>query len=119
MGIEELKQEILGRVKDSFLISGNEHDEYIKTLTSNAFEEFLIITGANEVDRRFLFVIEGVVSKRYVRRGSEGLKSENIEGYRVDYKDSEDDFKEYHSLLKTTYNLQVGEGRRGKIEVLR
>lgn len=119
MDKEEVIEEVLVRVKDTYTLEGEEQDRYIKTLTSNAFEEYKIITGADEVKTKFLFIIESVVNKRFVRRGSEGLDSENVDGYRLNYRNSEDDFKEFYVLMRTEYNLKVGEGRRGFVRVIR
>lgn len=115
---DKVLEEILRRVKDTFLLEDVGQDAYINKLTSNAFDEFLLITGADSVSDRYIFVIEGVVEKRYVRRGSEGYTSENSDGYSVTYRtDTFGDFEEYRRLLSIEYNLQDGNERPNKVGV--
>lgn len=104
----EIIKEIIERVKDTYMIEGESQDKYINKLTANALDEFSLLTGADTVNAKYLFIIEGVVSKRYVRRGSEGLKSESTDGYRVDYKDSVYDFEDYLDILRLEYDIKLG-----------
>lgn len=104
-------EEVLERVKDTYTIKGTGQDNYINKLTSNAFDEFSILTGSEDIKAKYLFIIEGVVSKRYNRRGSEGLTSENVDGYSVNYqsnmyKELQGDFSEYLTLLEVEYNIK-------------
>lgn len=94
-----VQEAVLERVKVTFNIADNLQDKYIKQLTSNAFDEFSLITGVSVVEERFLFVIEGVVNKRYARRGSQGIQSEKSSGLWVTYKEDGSDFDEYTSIL--------------------
>lgn len=99
----DIVTEVVDRVKEAQGISGNEQDKYIKQLTSSALDEFRVITETEEVEERYIFVIEGVVLKRYVRRGSEGLESEKTSGVWMVYGEDRRDFEEYLPLLALTY----------------
>lgn len=103
MGYISIDEEVVERVKEAQGITGNSQDKYIKQLTSSAIDEFKIITDAEEVEDRYLFVIEGVVKKRYVRRGSEGIESEKTSGVWMVYGEDRRDFEEYLPLLALNY----------------
>ncbi|MDL4842833.1 phage head-tail connector protein [Aquibacillus rhizosphaerae] len=45
------------------------------------------------------FIVEEMTINRYNRIGSEGMKSESVEGHSVSF--NEDDFKPYLSILET------------------
>lgn len=97
---EEVKKKVLERVKVIHDIKGNEQDLYINQLTSNAVDEYYILADVEEVDERLLFVIEGVVNKRYIRRGDDGVESIKSSHVWITYPEDRDDFKEYENIIK-------------------
>ena len=97
---EEVKEKVLDRVKVTHDIKGNEQDLYINQLTSNAVDEYYILADVEEVDERLLFVIEGVVNKRYIRRGDDGVESIKSSHVWITYPEDRNDFKEYEDIIK-------------------
>ncbi|TYS87575.1 phage head-tail connector protein [Rossellomorea aquimaris] len=55
--------------------------------------------GLPGIPEELMFIVEELVVNRYNKIGSEGMKSESIEGRSVTF--TEDDFKPYHSILGT------------------
>jgi len=97
---DEVKKEILERIKVIHSIQGNEQDSYIKQLTSNAIDEFLIIADVEGVEEKYLFIIEAVVNKRYIRRGDEGIESVKSTSVWITYSEDKGDFEEYKHLFE-------------------
>jgi hypothetical protein len=55
--------------------------------------------GKTEIPQELMFIVEELVVNRYNKIGSEGMKSESVEGRSVSF--TEDDFKPYQSILET------------------
>ncbi|WP_034757890.1 phage head-tail connector protein [Rossellomorea vietnamensis] len=55
--------------------------------------------GLVAIPEELMFIVEELVINRYNKIGSEGMKSESIEGRSVSF--TEDDFAPYLSILKT------------------
>ena len=100
-----VQEAVLERVKVEYGVEDALDDLKIKNYISNAFDEYCHITGDIEVKETYLYVIEGVVKKRYVKSGDEGLVSANSDGYSVNY-DSVDDFAQYYPRLSVDYRLR-------------
>lgn len=111
---DDVKKKVLDRVKVIHDIKGNEQDLYINQLTSNAVDEYYILADVSEVDERLLFVIEGVVNKRYIRRGDDGVESIKSASANVwiTYPDDKGDFEEYKHLIE---RIHVKSGRRVRV----
>lgn len=45
------------------------------------------------------YVVEEIVIRRYNRIGSEGMKSESVEGHKVDFYDLKDEFIPYQEII--------------------
>lgn len=118
MDKKAVQDEVLECVKETFEIGDNLQDKYIKQLTSNTFDEFRVLTGSETIKKELLFVIEGVVNKRYVRRGSDGIESEKSSGLWITYKDDQTDFEEYKGILSVVYSLKDN-GTRKRAKVVR
>lgn len=55
--------------------------------------------GLTAIPEELMFIVEELVVNRYNKIGSEGMKSESIEGRSVSF--TEDDFKPYQAILET------------------
>jgi Phage gp6-like head-tail connector protein len=55
--------------------------------------------GLTAIPEELVFIVEELVVNRYNKIGSEGMKSESIEGRAVSF--TEDDFKAYQTILET------------------
>lgn len=113
---EDVKKEILEKVKVIHDIKGNEQDTYINQLTSNAVDEYYILADVTEVDERLLFVIEGVVNKRFIRRGDDGKTSIKSSNVWITYPEDKGDFEEYKHIIE---QVHVKRGRRVRVVSIR
>jgi hypothetical protein len=55
--------------------------------------------GLTAIPEELMFIVEELVVNRYNKIGSEGMKSESVEGRSVSF--TEDDFAPYLSILET------------------
>lgn len=76
------------------------------------------LVGTTEIDKKYHFIIENVVYKLYGRKGSEGVKTENVDGYSVTYEDWDDMFKPYRKILDKDFGLDGSLARKGKVKFL-
>lgn len=106
----------LARLKRRLGIVDTKQDDLLNDLIEDAEAEFKALTNANEVTDKYTFIIRAVVLKRYNRKGSEGMKSESVDGYTVSYDSATDDFAEFKGYLDQEFGL--GEKRRGKVRFI-
>jgi hypothetical protein len=78
-------------------------DSQIDRLIANVEARLLVWlkqnAGLTGIPEELMFIVEELVVNRYNKIGSEGMKSESIEGRSVSF--TEDDFKPYQSILET------------------
>lgn len=65
--------------------------------------------GLDEIPPELNFIIEEMSIHRFQKLGSEGMKSESVEGRSVTYR--EDDFLPYLSILETYIPKEDGSGK--------
>lgn len=68
--------------------------------------------GLDSIPLELLFIVEEMAIVRFNRRGSEGAKSESVEGHSVTY--NEDDFLPYLPILNTYIPVTITE-KPGKV----
>ena len=94
---------------------GAEEDILIKDLIEDAEGFFKALTGASDIESKYNFIIENVVYKLYVRKGSEGVTSESLDGYSVTYEDWDNLFKPYMAILTKDFGLDGSQREKGKV----
>lgn len=99
-------------------VEDNLENELIQDLIEDAESYFKALTGTSEIDSKYHFIIENVVYKLYGRKGSESVKSENVDGYSVTYEDWDDMFKPYRKILDKDFGLDGSLARKGKVRFL-
>lgn len=92
----------LDKIKRRLGIDDTQQDQLILDLISDAENHFKLITGADFVNIKYDFIIRDVALKLYVRKGSEGTKTESIDGYSVSYTQSL--FDEYLPMLNRDFD---------------
>ena len=100
----------LDRIKRRLGIVDALQDDLINDLIDDAHAQFMAITDADTVLPKYDFIISEVVILRYNRKGSEGMKSESVDGYSVTYET--DDFNAYMWLLKKDFGLDESKHRK-------
>lgn len=62
------------------------------------------------------YVIEEIAVRRYNRIGTEGMKSESVEGHKVDFYELDKDFAPYQEIIDDYMEaLPAPEQKRGKV----
>ena len=100
----------LDKIKRRLGIVDALQDDLINDLIDDAHAQFMAITSADMVLPKYDFIISEVVILRYNRKGSEGMKSETVDGYSVTYET--DDFNAYMWLLKKDFGLDESKHRK-------
>ena len=114
----------LDKIKRRLGIEDAQQDDLLKDLIDDAESHFKLLTkktGSEDViTPAYDFIIRDVVALRYNRKGSEGMKSESVDGYSTTYSDAMDDFKPYRDLLERDFNLidSDSERQRGTVRFL-
>lgn len=68
-----------------------------------------------EVPEELNYVIEEIVIRRFNRIGTEGMKSESVEGHKVDFYDLKDDFVPYLDVINDYKDEPDDKPKRGKV----
>jgi hypothetical protein len=84
-------------------VQDNLQDSLIDRLIANVESRLKVWlkqnAGLTAIPEELMFIVEELVVNRYNKIGSEGMKSESIEGRSVSF--TEDDFAPYLSILET------------------
>ena len=105
---------MLEKIKRRLGIEDKLQDELLNDLIEDAQSAFKVITGADAVADKYNFMIINVVLKLYNRKGSEGMESENVDGYSVKYVTGL--FDEYMSILDRDFPQDDNSNeRRGRV----
>lgn len=107
----------LAKVKRRLGISPDDkhEDELLIDLIEDAESYFKMMTKASYVESKYNFMIENVVYKFYVQKGSEGVSSETVDGYSVTYQDLGNLFEPYMAILNKDFSLDFSQRQKGKV----
>lgn len=114
---------MLERIKTVLGIKDNEQDEVLDIFMSNVTNHLLaLFKKANkdikEVPEECNYIVEEITIRRYNRTGSEGFKSESVEGHRVDFYDLKDEFIPYQDIIDGYKDEEETTSKRGKVMFL-
>jgi len=105
---------MLEKIKRRLGIEDELQDELLNDLIDDAQSAFKVITGVDTVADKYNFMIINVVLKLYNRKGSEGMESENVDGYSVKYVTGL--FDEYMAILDRDFPQDDNPSeRRGRV----
>lgn len=105
---------MLERLKLYLGIQSDSKDELLTDILTNTENQLKVMLSADDIPEELQFVLLEVAIRRYNRIGSEGMKSETVDGHKVDY--NVDDFAEYARVL-VSY-LPKGEWEMGEVTFL-
>lgn len=89
-------------------------DPVLDILISNVTSHLKGLLG-KEVPAGLNYIIEEITIRRYNRVGTEGMKSESVEGHKIDFYDLKDEFVPYLSIIDDYKDDEEIEPRRGKV----
>lgn len=99
--------DIIGQVKALLGITDDLQNDLLSVIKDLTESHFLVYTGASAVPDSLDFIIVEVMVKRFNRIGSEGMKSQKMEGFTMEFDLS--DFDHYKGLLARHYPSIRGE----------
>lgn len=88
---------MLERLKLYLGIKSNNKDELLTDILQTTEKQMQVMLGADNIPEELNFVLLEVAITRFNRIGSEGMKSEVVDGHRVEY--VMDDFASYARIL--------------------
>lgn len=91
---------MLERMKTLLGIKDDMQDDVLKIIIENAEAHLFALVGRN-IPETLNFVVLEVSIMRYNRLGSEGMKSELVEGHKTDFYEPKDDFRPYLTLIES------------------
>lgn len=112
------ESDLKNKLKRKHGISGNEQDELIEDILSDTIDHYLAIVNQlsdqaiTTVPQKHSFIISDVASIRYVRRGSEGMEVERVDGYQAHYQSAKHDFDSYLGIMEKEYKSNGRESGR-------
>jgi|SRR5699024_522402 len=68
-----------------------------------------------EVPKDLDYIVQEIVVRRFNRLGTEGMKSESVEGHKVDFYELEKDFTPYEDIINSYADDETKGGGRGKV----
>lgn len=100
----QVRDDLLPKLKLRLGIVDELQDDLLIDILDLAIDQFNSITkNDGEVPKRYHYIILEVALLKYNRKGSEGMKSESVDGYSVTY--DTDDFKSYMWILNRDFGL--------------
>ena len=110
--LEKLKRKL------SFSVVDEEKDALLLDLIGDTMDHFRLIaeslsgTYPEAIPIKFEFIIKEVAEKRFNRIGSEGMKSESIDGHSVSYEEQKYDLDPYMKNIERTYDITKSQNGR-------
>lgn len=100
--------EIIEQVKALLGISDNLQDDLLEVIQELTEAHFMAYTGQTLIPTPLEFIIVEIMVKRFNRIGSEGMKSQKVEGLAVDF--AIDDFASYDKVIRRQFasDFQAG-----------
>lgn len=121
MAMTVSKDDVLKKLKRRHSIIDDNQDDVIRDIIDDTISHYLAVVGqlsvevkVDKVPEKHEFIITDVASKRYVRRGSEGMTVERVDQYQAQYASPVSDFDEYMGILQAEY-APVDDLREGKV----
>lgn len=104
---------IIDDVKTMLEIEDTRQDGVLSLIISNVSSHLKALLG-QEIPTELEFIVTEITIRRFNRIGTEGMKSESVEGHSVTFYDLEDEFKPYEKIIEAN-KVETGVSRRGKV----
>lgn len=103
------------RIKTLLGIEDTLQDDVLDIIIENVSKHLKAMIG-KEIPEELNFIVEEITIRRFNRLGTEGAKSESVEGHSVTYYDLKDEFTPYQDVIN--YHKVLPDNRRGKVMFL-
>lgn len=104
---------MLERIKTILGIEDSLQDEVITIIMENVSSHLKVMLG-KEIPDDLNFIVEEITIRRFNRLGTEGMKSESVEGHSITFYDLKDEFVPYSDIIASHKEPPEKPGR-GKV----
>ncbi|MBN6890077.1 gp6-like head-tail connector protein [Cytobacillus horneckiae] len=104
---------MLEKIKVLLGIKDDLQDEVLDILIDNVSSHLKALIG-KDLPEELSFIVQEIVIRRFNRIGTEGMKSEAVEGHTVTFYDLKDEFVPYEDIINS-YRVNPEEPKRGKV----
>lgn len=108
-----MNQEMKLKIKTLLNIQDDAQDAVLDILIDNVTSHLKALLG-KEIPAGLEFIIVEIVIRRFNRIGSEGMKSESVEGHNITFYDLKDEFVPYLDIINSNKDDDTSSGR-GKV----
>lgn len=96
---------MLERIKTLLGIKDTLQDDVLGIIIENVERQLLrkltrVNESIEEIPDELNYITEEIVVRRFNRLGSEGMKSESVEGHRIDFYDLNKEFDYYYEVIE-------------------
>lgn len=105
---------MLERIKTVLGIEDTLQDDVLDILISNVTSHLKGLIG-KDVPTDLNYIVEEITIRRYNRVGSEGMKTDSVEGDRVEFYDLKDEFVPYLDIIESYKDKPIVEAKRGRV----
>lgn len=102
-------------VKKLLGIEDDKQDDVLEVIIEHIESQIKSMIDKDDVPDSLEFVVTEVAVRRFNRLGTEGMKSESVEGHSVTYYDAEDDFGPYMIYIDNERDDDDYKPGRGKV----
>lgn len=89
---------MLERIKTLLGIEDTLQDDVLDIIIENVSKHLKAMIG-KEIPEELNFIVEEITIRRFNRLGTEGMKSESVEGHSITFYDLKDEFVPYHEII--------------------
>ena len=101
------------RIKTLLGIEDTLQDDVLNIIIENVSKHLKVMLG-KEIPEDLNFIVEEITIRRFNRLGTEGMKSESVEGHSITFYDLKDEFVPYHDIIASHKDPPEKPGR-GKV----
>lgn len=104
---------MLANIKILLGIKDSLQDDVLDILIQNVQSHLMVLLG-KQIPEELSFIVQEIVIRRFNRIGTEGMKSESVEGHSIAFYDLKDEFVPYTDIIDS-YKEAVDEPKRGRV----
>lgn len=109
---------MIDKIKTLLGVTDNLQDGVINQIVEDVTSHLALMLG-KAVPLEIEFIVREISIRRFQRLGSEGMKSELVEGHRVDFYDLDKEFDPYLSIIEKFQEVEPSdEPKRGRVMFL-
>lgn len=109
---------MIERVKVLLSLNDEQQDPILNEIIENIKSHLKVELGKDSIPTELNFIVVELAVKRFNRIGSEGMKSESVEGHNTSYYDLGDEFKSYAGIIAKFAKKEDYQSKRGKVMFL-